>query len=299
MGVTPGLDDLSPACLEQLASALETGALSPPFPAFALARHVGDGRAEAVADALCHAAAGGVDPTGLAFALRLLANERVRLAQAEERVHLVWTGPEAAASASRDTSVVVQELFASARTSVLVAGFVAVQGKTLFEPLSARLAEHPELIVRMFFNVGRPYGDTSDDSEILRRFAERFREEHWPWESPPAVFYDPRALSRESGPRSVLHAKCVVVDDERALVTSANFTEAAQERNIEAGGWYTPHRSRRLYEGNSNPWSGRGRCCACRGSGERGAVEHERHLGKERFSDAWASHQVTPHRAHP
>jgi phosphatidylserine/phosphatidylglycerophosphate/cardiolipin synthase-like enzyme len=32
-----------------------------------------------------------------------------------------------------------------------------------------------------------------------------------------------------------LHAKCVVVDEERLLITSANFTAAAHERNIEAG----------------------------------------------------------------
>ncbi|MGH9321370.1 MAG: phospholipase D-like domain-containing protein [Vicinamibacteria bacterium] len=32
-----------------------------------------------------------------------------------------------------------------------------------------------------------------------------------------------------------LHAKCVVVDDRLSLVTSANFTEAAHWRNIEAG----------------------------------------------------------------
>ena len=35
--------------------------------------------------------------------------------------------------------------------------------------------------------------------------------------------------------RGSLHAKCVVVDRSTALVTSANFTEAAQHRNIEAG----------------------------------------------------------------
>jgi phosphatidylserine/phosphatidylglycerophosphate/cardiolipin synthase-like enzyme len=33
----------------------------------------------------------------------------------------------------------------------------------------------------------------------------------------------------------VLHAKCIVVDDRKAFVTSANLTTAAQERNIEAG----------------------------------------------------------------
>lgn len=31
------------------------------------------------------------------------------------------------------------------------------------------------------------------------------------------------------------HAKCVLADGERVLVTSANYTEGAQERNIELG----------------------------------------------------------------
>jgi phosphatidylserine/phosphatidylglycerophosphate/cardiolipin synthase-like enzyme len=35
--------------------------------------------------------------------------------------------------------------------------------------------------------------------------------------------------------RASLHAKCIVIDEDRAFITSANFTEAAHERNIEAG----------------------------------------------------------------
>ena len=35
--------------------------------------------------------------------------------------------------------------------------------------------------------------------------------------------------------RSSLHAKCVVVDTEHVFVSSAIFTEAGQERNIEVG----------------------------------------------------------------
>jgi phosphatidylserine/phosphatidylglycerophosphate/cardiolipin synthase-like enzyme len=35
--------------------------------------------------------------------------------------------------------------------------------------------------------------------------------------------------------RAVLHAKAVVIDGRFTLLTSANFTEAAQQRNIEAG----------------------------------------------------------------
>jgi phosphatidylserine/phosphatidylglycerophosphate/cardiolipin synthase-like enzyme len=36
-----------------------------------------------------------------------------------------------------------------------------------------------------------------------------------------------------------LHAKAVVVDDEAVFITSANFTEAALDRNIELGSFMT------------------------------------------------------------
>ena len=60
------------------------------------------------------------------------------------------------------------------------------------------------------------------------------RQKHWPWPTLPALFYDPRSL--ETGDtRASLHAKCVIVDRLRALVTSANFTDAAQRKNVEVG----------------------------------------------------------------
>ena len=70
---------------------------------------------------------------------------------------------------------------------------------------------------------------------LVRDFADRFRNDVWPGERLPDVFYDPRSLEDQGGPRAVLHAKCVVTDGRWTLLTSANFTEAAQERNIEAG----------------------------------------------------------------
>jgi phosphatidylserine/phosphatidylglycerophosphate/cardiolipin synthase-like enzyme len=38
-----------------------------------------------------------------------------------------------------------------------------------------------------------------------------------------------------AGPRPCLHPKLIVRDAAQTLITSANLTEAAQERNIEAG----------------------------------------------------------------
>jgi hypothetical protein len=156
-----------------------------------------------------------------------------------ETVDLLFfpSGPEEGGTASRDTSVVVRELFAEAQRSVLVAGFAVYQGRSVFRVLADRMDADAGLTVTMFLNVERPPHNTSAEAEIVKGFAERFRKREWPGQRVPAVYYDPRAVEpMERGKkRSSLHAKCILVDDVRALVTSANFTEAAQERNIEVG----------------------------------------------------------------
>jgi phosphatidylserine/phosphatidylglycerophosphate/cardiolipin synthase-like enzyme len=93
----------------------------------------------------------------------------------------------------------------------------------------------PELRVRMFLDVRRAAGDTSSETEIVRRFAQRFKAQDWPGQQLPKVYYDPRSLETDPALRASLHAKCVVIDEEIAFVSSANFTEAAHRRNIEVG----------------------------------------------------------------
>jgi phosphatidylserine/phosphatidylglycerophosphate/cardiolipin synthase-like enzyme len=83
--------------------------------------------------------------------------------------------------------------------------------------------------------LGVPRGDTARADAIIRRFAERFARQEWPGPWLPEIYYDPRGLADADVGRASLHAKCVVVDGARALIGSANFTEAAQLRNIEVG----------------------------------------------------------------
>ena len=85
----------------------------------------------------------------------------------------------------------------------------------------------PDLQVRMFLNVPRPYRDSTFEAELLMRFADKFRLEEWPGPRPPEVYYDGRALALGASEHASLHAKCIVVDEHKVLVTSANFTEAA------------------------------------------------------------------------
>ncbi|WP_366918995.1 phospholipase D-like domain-containing protein [uncultured Gimesia sp.] len=44
-----------------------------------------------------------------------------------------------------------------------------------------------------------------------------------------------RRSQRSAVVRSSLHAKCVVLDTVHVFVSSANFTEARQQQNIEVG----------------------------------------------------------------
>jgi phosphatidylserine/phosphatidylglycerophosphate/cardiolipin synthase-like enzyme len=233
--VTSSFHALPTAALRALAEALRTGHLKPPVTGAALGKaglsHVPGEAAGEVQRLLDE----GHGAASLAWGLERLVVER-ELQQAVHRAELVWTGPEAPGAGSRDTSVVVRELLDGAERSVLISTFAIYQGAQVFRVLAERMAARPELSVRMFVNVHRPPASQASETQLLWGFARRFREEDWPSHARlPELFYDPRALASAQGPRAVPHAKCIVVDDCRAFVSSANFTEAAQERNIEAG----------------------------------------------------------------
>ncbi len=102
----------------------------------------------------------------------------------EDQLDLVTTGPDTRGAANRDTGVVVRELFADATDSVLVAGFAIYQGQLVFQKLADRMRENPQLRVRIVVDIQRPFGDTTLTSELVRRFADRFRNQQWPQDRP-------------------------------------------------------------------------------------------------------------------
>ncbi|MDP1571943.1 MAG: DISARM system phospholipase D-like protein DrmC [Vicinamibacterales bacterium] len=222
----------SASTLRMVAGALRAGHLGVPLTRFAIER-VASCPPEVVTTMVALAGEG-MAPAHLALLLDEAAAAAEAAMNGQTFTELVWTGPEGTASHSRDTAVVVEELFARAERSVLVSSFVVRGGATVFKPLAARMAERPELHVRLFLHVGREWKDTRDESELLREFAAAFASQ-WKWPQRPEVFYDPRTVAADPAARAAWHAKCVLVDDELAFVTSANFTEWAQQRNVEAG----------------------------------------------------------------
>lgn len=237
--MTDAVRGLPRYALATLADAVAGGRLAPPFRRAEVARHVPEGEAGAVAKELAALAGDGLAPRHLALLLRSLEAEKLAAQSVADRVELVWSWGDHRAEPRRRTDVVVAELFRGAERRVLVAsyGLERKEDKAhrLFAPLARRMEERPDLQVRLCVNIGRRYDDGRPDAELVEEFATRFRQRLWPGGRLPEVFHDPRALDVSGTTRACLHAKCVVVDGERALVTSANFTEAAHARNIEAG----------------------------------------------------------------
>jgi hypothetical protein len=168
--------------------------------------------------------------------LDLLAESAATRQPLEDLVDLVTTGPEAGGVANRSTAVVVNDLFRNAQRSVLVAGYAIYQGHKVFRPLAERMKQCPELKVRMFLDVPRTHGDTSSVNEQVARFVHTFKTDQWPDKAPmPHAYCGGHIIDPQTGKLGSLHAKCIVVDNEQVFVSSANFTEAGQDRNLEVG----------------------------------------------------------------
>lgn len=148
---------------------------------------------------------------------------------------LVLSGPEVPGIPTRSTHAVLHALIAEAEREVVLVGYVIYNATALLLPLASKMQCNPSLDVWCCLDIKRGKNDTSEDHSLVQRFKNEFENELWPWNPKPRVYYDPRSLADWGTTRSSLHAKCVIVDRKVAFVTSANFTDAAQHRNIEAG----------------------------------------------------------------
>lgn len=231
-----GLDQVDDRTLSTIIAGLRSGRLTPPFTALQFGQYASTSAATSAAAVVQSLVVQGMDAGAIAAAFELVLADRRRQGDSTGAVDLVTSGPEAPGVANRDTGVVVREMFRHASKSVLVVGYAVYQGRRVFESLVERMAHIPALEVRLFLNVPRGDGDTTRKEVLLARFETRFKESQWPEGAAlPEVYFDPRSVADDVPVRSSLHAKCVVVDEREVFVSSANFTEAAQERNIEVG----------------------------------------------------------------
>lgn len=225
--VGEGLSAVPLPTLEALLEAVKAGEVSTPLNTATLQAR-GFGRH---ADTLLPALAP-FESAAAAAVLRLIVAERTR--RQPPSLKLVWTGPDPKGTVARNTAVIVRELFSSARETVLIGGFRFSHGADLFQPLHAAMAEQG-VETTIFLDIEGAADNAAGSLEFAERAVDRFFHDNWPFGRPqPTLYFDPRTAA--PGPPWVsLHAKCIVVDTCRALLTSANFTHRGQRRNIEAG----------------------------------------------------------------
>jgi len=226
--------NLSVATLRSLAASLRDGPLSLGLSRHALGQAVGS-QAAAVHEDLEDLKRQGMSPGQIAAILEVIAQTRERTADPQLSFELVLSGPEVPGVPTADTAATLQTLIETAQTEIVLAGYAVHNGKKLFKRLAERMDSAPELRVVFCLDIARKQADTSLASEIVRRFGREFVTKHWPGKRLPEMFFYSRALAEKWEDRASLHAKCVIVDRRAALVTSANFTEAAQKRNVEVG----------------------------------------------------------------
>ena len=220
--------------LHRLADLLEAGLLAPPLSALTLGDHIPDVHAARVAQCLGELIRRDMPPAHIALLLRAFVAGGQSAGDVPAPVEVVVSGPDATGG-TRATGVVIRQLFGKARKRVMAVGFAVHQGKSVFKTLADRLDHDDSFEATLCIDIRRQRGDTSLDREIVRHFANEFARDEWPGTRMPLVYYDPRSLEPTGSTASSMHAKCVVIDGREAFVTSANFTEAAQERNIELG----------------------------------------------------------------
>ncbi|MBT9555933.1 MAG: hypothetical protein IV100_07890 [Myxococcales bacterium] len=147
------------------------------------------------------------------------------------RPRLVWSQFDT--FSMLDTAQACRDLFAAAQSSVLLSTYNAGEsreGNPVLRPLAERMTALPSL--RVLLILGAPHSDAMTVDASMARIEDVLWDRIWPWNPRPDVYIGP---ARPEDARMHLHAKCVVVDDSRALVTSANLSWSAQERNVEAG----------------------------------------------------------------
>jgi len=220
------LCEVATSTLERLRDAVANNKLVMPITRTSLLDCGVRNQLEALEDALC-------GHTALACLTVLEVVLAERRANARPAPELVWSGPERANSTARDTAVVLRALFERAQKQIILAGYDFTHGSSLLEPLWAAMRDR-HVDVRFFIHIEQAQGDLPNPSAYADEAVRSVMAAMWPFGEPqPRVYYDARALTPR--PRFNMHAKCVIVDGECALITSANFTRRAQEQNTECG----------------------------------------------------------------
>ena len=181
----------------------------------------------------------GARPKLMALLLERLADTQDALQHERDSWSFVWSGPEPLHARTADTFATVDQLLRQAKRSILIATYnigLSDDFRALLERIAKRLEAKELQRVQLFFHPVQIQDKLGH--EPMAAIRSWFEKEVWPWPAKPEAYVDKRLLQKRVE-HCLQHAKVVIADAETpqasALVTSANFSEAAQRHNFEAG----------------------------------------------------------------
>lgn len=168
----------------------------------------------------------GVTTAAIALSLRA-ANRMDDHHRLRQRIELVWTGPVPAGTVFRRSDQVLLEMVREAAKRVIIVSFATYRVPAVHHALGDALKRGVE-VVFIVESREESEGRVKVDpvAAIGAELATNARIYVWPRDRRP---------TDEDGNFGLLHAKCAIADGKRLLVSSANFTTAALEKNMELG----------------------------------------------------------------
>jgi phosphatidylserine/phosphatidylglycerophosphate/cardiolipin synthase-like enzyme len=217
----------------ELGRALSEGTLRFGYSTISLRPLVGMQAAE-VGTALAELEKDGHSLASIALMCRILSLAQAERDAAIHGTQLNISGPDVPGVPIFNTQATVASLFSQAQQEVLLTSYVFHSAGDILRSLAEKHDANPDLRVRIILDLTHKRGpEKRPYAAVAPSFIQHFKEHQWAGERLPEI-WDYRE-GFENTDAGVMHAKVIVVDRKTALVTSANFTEAAQDRNIEAG----------------------------------------------------------------
>ena len=166
-----------------------------------------------------------IDTLAIAFALRAAA-EAAAAVGADQHTEIAWTGPATEAVPLRRVDQVIYDMLESAKEEVLLVTYAAYKAERALEAL--RGAADRGVRVRLVIELARASGGkiSFDGLQGFRAAVPAAQIYYWPPD---------RRERNSAGAYGSMHAKCLVADRSRAIVSSANLTDYALEANMELG----------------------------------------------------------------
>lgn len=166
-------------------------------------------------DRLNAAWAAHADLLGAALAVALDSVQAAQRSADVPAVEVVVTGPDSPAAPVRLTSEVVRQLIDQATSRVTLVSYAAYRMTSVIAALDAAVARGVSV------NLILESAENLDGGGGAHAYA-KHRTYQWP-------------TDRREPPDAKLHAKAVIIDGRDVLLTSANMTNAAYDKNIELG----------------------------------------------------------------